>query len=105
MNGLEVVSKRVKYIHSADNVHGYEKKCDLDVEMTIDLVKESDNFDTAVIFSGDGDLAYAMRYLHENKGKSFILFGAGIILVEKCSTPRKMVLLKPCFLLKILSTD
>lgn len=75
-NGLQVVTKRVKYIHSADNVYGFEKKCDLDVEMTVDLIRERDNYDIAVIFSGDGDLAYAMNYLHEEFGKQFIIFDA-----------------------------
>lgn len=75
-NGLQVFTKRVKYIHSADNVYGFEKKCDLDVEMTVDLIRERDNYDTAVMFSGDGDLAYAMNYLHEAFSKQFILFGA-----------------------------
>jgi uncharacterized LabA/DUF88 family protein len=75
-NGFQVVTKRVKYIHSADNVYGFEKKCDLDVEMTVDLIKERDNYDTAIMFSGDGDLAYAMNYLHEEFSKQFIVFGA-----------------------------
>jgi len=75
-NGLQVITKRVKYIHSADNVYGFEKKCDLDVEMAVDLIKERDNYDTGVILSGDGDLAYAMNYLHEEFGKQFISFGA-----------------------------
>ncbi len=72
-NSLEVVSKRVKYIHSAN---GYEKKCDLDVEMTVDLIRERDNYDTIVLFSGDGDLVYALKYLHETYGKEAIVFGA-----------------------------
>ncbi len=76
MNGLEIVTKRVKYIHSADNVHGFEKKCDLDVEMAVDLVKERDNYDTIVLFSGDGDLAYAIKYLHQEYDKDCIVFGA-----------------------------
>ena len=75
-NGLQIITKRVKYIHSADNVYGFEKKCDLDVEIAVDLIKERDNYDTGVIFSGDGDLAYAMNYLHEEFGKQFIAFGA-----------------------------
>lgn len=76
MNGLEVITKRVKYIHSADNVHGFEKKCDLDVEMAVDLIKERDNYDTIVLFSGDGDLMYAINYLHEKYDKTTIVFGA-----------------------------
>jgi hypothetical protein len=33
-------------------VYGFEKKCDLDIEMAVDLIKERDNYDTAVMFSG-----------------------------------------------------
>lgn len=76
MNGMEVISKRVKYIHSADSVHGFEKKCDLDVEMTVDLIRERDNYDTVILFSGDGDLSYALRYLHDEYNKECFIFGA-----------------------------
>lgn len=76
MNRFEKCTKRVKYIHSQDNRYGFEKKCDLDVEMTIDLIKERDNYDKAVIFSGDGDLMCAAKYIKETYGKEFIIFGA-----------------------------
>ena len=33
--------------------------------MTVDLIKERDNYDTIIIFSGDGDLVYAIKYLKE----------------------------------------
>ncbi|MEO7905125.1 MAG: NYN domain-containing protein [Candidatus Saccharimonadales bacterium] len=75
-HSLQVVQKRVKYIHSQANVNGFEKKCDLDVEMTVDLIRERDNYDTIVLFSGDGDLAYAVNYLHNEYGKECIVFGA-----------------------------
>lgn len=76
MNRFEVVTKRVKYIHSSDNKYGFEKKCDLDVEMAIDIVKLRDNYDTIVIFSGDGDLMYAIKYLRETYRKECFVFGA-----------------------------
>jgi uncharacterized LabA/DUF88 family protein len=76
MNRLEIATKRVKYIRSNDNKHGFEKKCDLDVEMAIDLIRERDNYDTAIIFSGDGDLMCAAKYIKETYGKIFIVFGA-----------------------------
>lgn len=76
MNRLEVVKKRVKYIRSQNNMAGYEKKCDLDVEMAVDLIKERDNYDTIIIFSGDGDLMCAVKYLFENYNKKCIIFGA-----------------------------
>lgn len=75
-NGFEVIKKRVKYIHSQDNVHGYEKKCDLDVEMAIDLVRERDNYDDIVLFSGDGDLMTAIDYLHTNYQKCATVMSA-----------------------------
>jgi len=75
-NGFEVVSKRVKYIHSADSVHGFEKKCDLDVEMSIDLVKECDGYDTIFLFSGDGDLMYAVEHLVRSYNKTCYVMGA-----------------------------
>lgn len=75
-HGFEVIAKRVKYIHSVNNISGYEKKCDLDVEMTVDLIRERNNYDTIVLFSGDGDLAYAVNYLCDSYGKKCIVFGA-----------------------------
>lgn len=76
MNRFKVVDKRVKYIYDPNNKLGFDKKCDLDVEMTIDLIKERDNYDTIVLFSGDGDLMCAIRYLKEVYKKSCIVFGA-----------------------------
>jgi uncharacterized LabA/DUF88 family protein len=76
MYDFEVIDKRVKYIHNQDNRFGFDKKCDLDVEMTIDLIKEINNYDTIVLFSGDGDLMCAVKYLKETYKKSCIVFGA-----------------------------
>lgn len=76
MNNFEVVTKRVKYIHDSNNKSGFEKKCDLDVEMAIDLIKERKNYDTIILFSGDGDLMYAMKYLNEEHKKDCYVFGA-----------------------------
>lgn len=75
-SGFEVVTKRVKYIHSPDNKFGFEKKCDLDVEMAVDLIKERENYDTIILFSGDGDLMYAIKYLKEEYNKTCFVFGA-----------------------------
>lgn len=75
-NGFEVKSKRVKYIHNIDNVYGFEKKCDLDVEMAVDLIRERENYDTIVLFSGDGDLMAALRYLNEEYKKRSIIISA-----------------------------
>ncbi|MBU2545108.1 NYN domain-containing protein [Patescibacteria group bacterium] len=76
MNRFEIMAKRVKYIYNSANKYGFDKKCDLDVEMSVDLIKERDNYDTIVLFSGDGDLMYAIKYLKEFYNKSCFVFGA-----------------------------
>lgn len=72
-NNLTVITKRVKYIH--DNGE-QTKKCNLDVEMTIDLVSMQDQYDHIVLFSGDGDMAYALEYVCSEYKKSACVFGA-----------------------------
>ena len=74
-NRFEVITKRVKYIHSNENVHGFEKKCDLDVEMVVDLIREKDNYDNIILFSGDGDLMCGIKYLSDEYGKLCYVFG------------------------------
>src|ERR1700726_4030847 len=76
MNRFEVVTKPVKYIHDPHRTNGYEKKCDFDVEMAIDLVRMQAEYDQIVLFSGDGDLVYALRYLRDAFGKQSYVFGA-----------------------------
>ena len=44
--------------------------------MTVDLIRECDNYDTIILFSGDGDLMYAIKYLKDNFKKHCIVFGA-----------------------------
>ncbi len=75
-SGFEIISKRVKYIPNAKYETGFIKKCNLDIEMAIDLIREQKNYDTAIIFSGDGDLACVCRYIHEVFGKTIFMFGA-----------------------------
>ena len=75
-SGFEIISKRVKYIPDAKYETGFIKKCNLDVEMAIDLIREQENYDIAVIFSGDGDLACICKYIHETFRKKIYVFGA-----------------------------
>ncbi len=71
-----VVSKRVKYIHDSNNPSGFSKKCDLDVDIAIDLIKLKELYDNVVLFSGDGDLICATNYLKEEFSKKIYTFGA-----------------------------
>ncbi|MBI5456298.1 NYN domain-containing protein [Candidatus Kaiserbacteria bacterium] len=77
-NRFEVIKKRVKYIHDPLRPAGqYQKKCDFDVEMALDLIKMRDNYDNVILFSGDGDLVCAFDYLNKEYGKTeFFVFAA-----------------------------
>lgn len=75
-SGFEIISKRVKYIPDEKYETGFIKKCNLDIEMAVDLIKEKDNYDTAIIFSGDGDMAYVCEYIKREFGKTIYIFGA-----------------------------
>ncbi len=76
MNGFEIIRKRVKYIHSINNRSGFDKKCDLDVEMAIDLVEHCDFYDSILLFSGDGDLMRAIEYLKKLHSKYCVVMSA-----------------------------
>jgi uncharacterized LabA/DUF88 family protein len=75
-SGFKVITKRVKYIRDSNYATGFTKKCNLDIEMSVDLITEEKNYDTAIIFSGDGDLAYVIEYIHMVLGKKVYVFGA-----------------------------
>jgi uncharacterized LabA/DUF88 family protein len=75
-NNFEIISKRVKYIPDSKYETGFIKKCNLDIEMAIDLVRMVDSYDRAIIFSGDGDLECVIRLLKEEYDKTFYVFGA-----------------------------
>lgn len=76
MNDFEIITKRVKYIPSTQHKTSYIKKCDFDVEIAVDTIREQKNYDTCVIFSGDGDMAYLLRHLKECYNKSLYVFAA-----------------------------
>lgn len=75
-NGFEICTKRVKYIHDANYKTGFLKKCNLDIEMAVDMIREQKNYDSVVLFSGDGDMACVVDFLRKEYNKHVVLFGA-----------------------------
>jgi uncharacterized LabA/DUF88 family protein len=53
-NGYRVVTKDLVQLPDGS------KKANLDVEIAVDMMTLADHYDTAVLVSGDGDLAYAV---------------------------------------------
>lgn len=92
--GFEIVSKRVKYIPDDNYSTGFIKKCNLDIEMAVDLIREQANYDTVMLFSGDGDLAYVCEYLHNELGKEIFVFGARNHLGKELIDAKKSGIIK-----------
>ena len=54
-NGYRVIAKDLVQLPDGS------KKANLDVEIAVDMMALVDSYDTAVLVSGDGDLAYAVN--------------------------------------------
>lgn len=74
-NRFELITKKVKYIHDPNYGEGFRKKCDFDVEVSTDLIREKENYGN-VRYSGDGDFNYLLSYLNKEFNKTTYIFGA-----------------------------
>ncbi len=52
------------------------RKANCDVDMTYILMKEQDNFDRAIVLSGDGDFLPVLKYLR-SRGKEIMILSRG----------------------------
>ena len=48
-------------------------KCNFDVEMTMTLLTEINNYDTVMLFSGDSDFGSLLKYLKSNSKKVIVI--------------------------------
>lgn len=78
--GYIVKAKEVKRIEIAPST--YEWKGNLDVELTIDVLKNSENFDTCVLMSGDSDFASLLDELKNRKKWVIVMSTRGHISKE-----------------------
>ncbi len=86
LNALTMMSytvrrKTVKIIFDMDS--GEEvRKANLDIEMVIDMFNTTENYDKAIIFSGDSDFERALELLR-TKGKEIIVVSTrGMVAIE-----------------------
>lgn len=67
-NGFVLITKPLKIIKAEDISRGDIRKANFDVEIAVDTMELTDNFDTLVLFSGDSDFNYLLKKLKgENK--------------------------------------
>ena len=64
--GFEVVTKKVKYMKD-------RRKCDFDVEITMAMILGMSDFETFLLFSGDGDYAPVVKYLLKKGKRVFVI--------------------------------
>lgn len=72
--GYELYLKPVKLYEQDDGTT--KRKANCDVDMAFYLMKEKDNFDRALILSGDGDFLPVLKYLKE-QGKEVVILARG----------------------------
>jgi len=72
--GYKLYLKPVKRYYQAGDIT--KRKANCDVDMAFHLMKEKDNFDKAVILSGDGDFLPVLKYL-KSQNKEVIILARG----------------------------
>src|SRR3989338_1111274 len=78
--GYQVTAKEVKRIQVCRNT--YEWKGNLDVELTIDVIKNLSNFDTLVLMSGDSDFAPLLDTVKTSNKRVIVMSTKGHISRE-----------------------
>lgn len=72
--GYHLLLKPVKLYEQEDGTT--KRKANCDVDMAFYLMKEQDNFDKAVVLSGDGDFLPVLKHLKQSD-KEIIILGRG----------------------------
>jgi uncharacterized LabA/DUF88 family protein len=79
--GFSLVTKPVKTIYDQDTGNE-KKKANLDIEIVLDMFSTINNYDMAILISGDGDFERPLQLLKAN-GKSFkVISTAGSVAYE-----------------------
>jgi len=87
--GYKIRTKEVKLIRQADGA--ILKKGNLDVELTIDAVKELKLYSTAILMSGDSDFHALVRYLQNKDKKVIVISSKGHVSYELLKAANKYI--------------
>lgn len=78
--GYRIRTKEVKLIRQSDGT--ILKKGNLDVELTIDAVKDLRYYSTAILMSGDSDFHALVKYLQSKNKKVVVISSKGHVSFE-----------------------
>lgn len=87
--GYKIRTKEVKLIKQLDGA--ILKKGNLDVELTIDAVKDLSFYSTAILMSGDSDFHALVRYLQKKDKKVVVISSKGHVSFELLKAADKYV--------------
>ena len=71
--GKRVFEKLQKIKDVIKNLQIYRRKCDFDVEITLDVLKNIDKIDSVILFSGDGDYASLMKEVIKRRKQAIVV--------------------------------
>ena len=87
--GYKIRTKEVKFIKQSDGT--VLKKGNLDVELTIDAVKDIRFYSTAILMSGDSDFHALVRYLQNKNKKVVVISSKGHVSFELLKAADKYI--------------
>jgi len=71
--GIKLITKPLKIIKEEDILKGDIRKANFDVEIATDALELADSYDTLILFSGDSDFEYLLKFLKSKKGRSVVV--------------------------------
>lgn len=82
--GYRLVTKPIKEINAEE---GARRKANFDVEISVDAIAWMRNYDTFVLFSGDSDFAYLVRFLRRKGKRAIVISQRGHVSKELVKAP------------------
>ena len=80
INNYIVKTKAIKNIKIKNN--STKNKADMDVEMSFEIFDQINNFDTAILLTGDSDFAFIVRRIKKLKKRVLVMSTRGHISIE-----------------------
>lgn len=85
-SGFKVETKPIKEIYNKERKETI-RKANCDIEIVLDMVNDMDNYDVAILVSGDSDFLKVIEFL-KSKGKDVVVISAkGTVASEIVSNP------------------
>lgn len=89
--GFKIVAKPLKKINLSNNKYIY--KANFDVEIAVDMLQDSNNYQIAILLSGDSDFDYVIKQLKKHKKQVVVCSSRSALSKELTQVANKLILL------------